>query len=33
MLAKDHAAPEGISERRAPFYTIKIGRFSPSEQH
>jgi len=33
MLAKDHAAPEGISEKRAPFYTRKIGRFIASEQH
>jgi len=27
MLAKDHAAPEGVSERYAPFYVRKTGHF------
>jgi hypothetical protein len=32
MLAKDHAAPEGISERYAPFYDDEMTHFITSEQ-
>jgi hypothetical protein len=32
MLAKDHAAPEAVSERYAPFYGDEMTRFITSEQ-
>jgi hypothetical protein len=32
MLAKDHAAPEAVSERYAPFYGDETGHFITSEQ-
>jgi len=33
MLAKNHAAPEAVSGRYAPFYGEKLGHFTTSEQH
>jgi hypothetical protein len=32
MLAKDHAAPEEISERHTPFYGDETSHFITSEQ-
>ena len=33
IVVKDYAAPKGASDRYAPFYGNKIGRFVTSKQH